>query len=348
MELVCKKYLSIIKRILTDKIMKAPHKFIILLTASLVLFSGCGQSHKSESMADMAVMSEMDEVPVPHAPASPESTRAVSGSIARSEQIPNLITTAAALTVNDGDRLLIRAADSRFKVKNVTEATYAIESIIIKNGGIIMNSSIGNDKYAGQEIPVSEDSAMIVTYNNLVANLELRIPKNVLDETLREIAPLAVEIDYRRLQANDVTFDILMKQLTEARLGRKSKRVTNAIATRSAKLEDAVNAEEALDNVEEMADRTTIEKYKLKDKIDFSTISLKLYQDRFETRTMVKRAEAIDAYEPGLGLRALDSLSNGWTVLCSILILLLNLWPLFLIAFVGAFVYFKFRKKASK
>lgn len=329
--------------------MKAPHKFIALLAANLILFSGCGQSHKSMEREEAASM-EMDEISkdLSSEDFSVTGNNNVRFTAPQIMETPNFITTSAALTVNDGDRLLIRTADSRFKVRNVAEATYTIESIIIKNGGIIMNSSIGNDRYTGPEIPVSEDSAMIVTYNNLVANLELRVPKNILDETLREIAPLAMEIDYRRLQADDVTFDILMKQLTEARLGRKSKRVTNAIATRSAKLEDAVNAEEALDNVEEMADRTTIEKYKLKDKIDFSTISLKLYQDRFETKTIVKRAETIDAYEPGLGTRALESLSTGWTALCSVLILLLNLWPLFLIAFVGAFVYFKFRKKVSK
>lgn len=342
--------------------MKAPHKFIVLLAVNLMLFSNCGQSHKSEYAADSVVPSssaiadeksmEYEEVVMTEAmPQSLSESSMITEnreSIVKQKEVPNFIRTAAALTVNDGDRLLIRTAASRFKVTNVAESTYTIENIIIKNGGIIMNSSINNERYGGQEIPVSADSAMIITYSNLVANLELRVPKEMLNETLREIAPLAEEIDYRILKADDITLDILMKQLTEARLGRKSKRVVNAIATRNGKLDDAIRAEQALDNVEEMADRTTIEKYKLKDKIDFSTISLQLYQDRFETKTMVKRAEVIDAYEPGLGLRALDSLSNGWTALCSILILLLNLWPLFLIAFVGAFVYFKFRKKASK
>lgn len=330
--------------------MRSSNKLILLAVLNIFIFLACSSHSKSENndaaLTDRVLLSEPST--------SNEQSSAFQedqisrGRVSVSKKTPNFLTTIATLGMNDGDRLLIRTADTKFKVKDVVDATYFIENIINKNGGIIVNSTISNDNWNAQELPVSRDSALVVTHNILSAKLILRVPKDMLDVTLREIAPLAVNIDYRTLKADDVTFDILLNQLTQARLGRKSKRVANAISTRSAKLEDAVNAEEALDNVEEMADNATIEKFKLKDKIDFCTINIQLYQDRFETISMIKRVESIDVYKPGLISKALVSLSNGWSGLCYMLILLLNLWPLFLIVLVGAFIYLKFRKKTSK
>ena len=52
-----------------------------------------------------------------------------------------------------------------------------------------------------------------------------------------------------------------------------------------------------------------------------------------------------NAYKPNLGIQILDSFKNGWYILESIFVFLINLWPFILIGLGGFFLYKKYVKK---
>lgn len=349
--------------------MNAPFKFIATTVLGVLVVAGCGNNKSSDMVSDeVYALSEMqipeaDEVQTEmrdydckvQEESSPMNTKQMQQSQQTVRFTPptvqgapalsaNFIATAAAISNNDGKHQLVRTARLRFKVKDVVQATAAIENIILKNQGLIMNSSISNTKHTDVPYLVSKDSSLLVSYYELNSNLSLRVSKELLDQTLREIAPYAIEIDYRTLHAEDETFNILWNKMTEDRKLRKANRLGSAIASRSGKLGDAVDAEESRDYAEEQVDRMKLANVILHDKIDFSNIEIQLYQDRTEVRTMIANQADITAYEPGFGQKAIDGLAAGWWAICSLVLFLVSIWPVVLVLAVGAIIFIRYRR----
>ena len=140
----------------------------------------------------------------------------------------------------------------------------------------------------------------------------LRVPQASLDTVLRQIAPLAAKIDYRVVEANDVTRQLLSDRLTKDRLAKQQQRLSNVVANRSGKLNDVMSAEEAIDYAQQQADQTALSTYTMNDNIAYSTINIELYQDAVKYTEKKLREPEIEEYKPGFGAKALEALGNGW------------------------------------
>lgn len=355
--------------------MNAPFKMNLIALACLITFSTCGNnSYKSEATSGEYVLNDrtqsdedsseemlMDHVVVisdskddmayterAQTKSSMTVSQKNSESLSASGNValnPNFIATAAALSVNDGKRQLVRTAQFRFKVKDIVSSTAAIEDIVLKNNGLIMNSTIQNVNQGTTTRQISKDSSLLISYDELNAQLSLRVPKDLLDQTLKEIAQEAIKVDYRILRAEDETFNILWNKMTEIRKLQKSKRLDAAINSRSARLNDVVSAENSREYSEEQADRMKLANLILQDKIDFSNIEIQLYQDRAETHTLVAYESETLSYKPGFGEKAIKGLSNGWSAICSFVLVLINIWPLLLIIAVGAIIFIRYKRR---
>lgn len=327
--------------------MKHAKNFQLITMLILIGFISCGNNTK---MASKDETYELSAIPVEeensYAPISDENSvvRFVPPQIVPS-QMPNFIATkAASVQYDDGIHKFIRTAKMKFKVKDIPQATQRIEDIIISNKGFIINSTINNAPRT-RTIDISKDSAYLIYYNNLSASLELRVPYQILDSTLRQIAPLTVIIDYRTVEARDVTFDLMSDKMKQQRLAKKQQRMSQTIGTRSGKLTDAMDAEEALDNALEQADETLLSEYKTNDRIAYSTIYINLYQDGTEYKEKVARnTEDITYYEPGFGSKIADALGDGWNAICAIFLALITIWPILILCTAVVIAFFRFRK----
>lgn len=258
----------------------------------------------------------------------------------------NFISSLAASTHNDdGIHKFIRTAQLNFRVKDIPKATYTIEDIIIKNNGFIIRSAINNENSYSTTTHISQDSSLVIHYSNLVADLKLRVPRAQLDTVLKQIAPLALEINYRTIEANDITLQLLSEKMKQERMNKKGRRVSDAISNKGHKLNDVMDAEEVLDNTLEAADRTKLAQYEINDQIEYSTINIKLYQSTSVFKEKVLREKPIEEYKAGLGEQALNALYNGWTIISALFILLLNIWPVILIGAIVWILYAKYKKK---
>jgi len=305
------------------------------------MFFSCSSNSKYDKMA-------MDEVEYQSNEASQES---VSESMAPTAAAPtNFIASAAASDINDDeDHKFIRTAQLKFKVKAIPEATYKIENITIRNKGFIIRSAINNEQSYSTTTVISKDSAMVTHYYNLVADMRLKVPKENLDTVLKEIAPLAVEINYRTVDAQDVTLQILSDKLKKERINKKQKRVSDAIDNKGRKLDDIMDAENLLDKTLEEADNTILAAYSLNEQIAYSTIDVKMHQSQTMYTEKILQEKSITKYEPGFGLRAKDALSSGWNFICELVIIILHIWPVLFIALgIAIFVYFIRKKRKNK
>ena len=259
------------------------------------------------------------------------------------------ISSSAAMETNkDSDRKFIRTADLKFKVKNVIKATYTIEDITVQQGGFVTFTSLNSQVDNVVNTPISEDSILETTYFSVINTITIRVPNTRLDTTLKLISQHIDYLDYRIIKADDIALQLLSNNLTQKRVARSEQRIINAIDNRGKKLKETTTAEELLINKQEQADNAKISNLSLTDQVNFSTISLYLYQRQTIRRELIANNINIDAYEPGFGKKMLEALKKGWNILETLFLFLCSMWSLIIVGIIAYLLYKKYKSELRK
>jgi hypothetical protein len=246
---------------------------------------------------------------------------------------------------NQSQRKFIRTADIKFKVKDVAKSTYAIENTVNQFGGFVTNTSLQSNVSEKNETQVSPDSTLETTRFTVENNMTIRVPNRQLDTVVKTIAKQVEYLDYRVIKADDVALKMLGNQLAQKRSDNHEKRLENDIDSKGKKLNQIVDAENGLLAQKEQSDNAKIENLSLEDQVNYSTVTLALYQREMVTQTLVANEKSINAYRPHIGLQVWDSLKTGWFILEGIIAFVARLWSLILIAILGVFLFRKYMRK---
>lgn len=260
-------------------------------------------------------------------------------------QTTDSISSSAAVQKKGETRKFIRTADLKFKVKNVAKSTYAIENATNKFGGFVTYTNLQstiNDKI---EIKISQDSTLETTKYSVENNMSIRVPNTQLDTLIKTIAKQIDFLDYRIIKADDVSLKLLSNQFSQKRSVTNEKRIEKAIDTKGKKLNDVIDAEANLANQKEQNDNSKIENLSLQDQVNFSTITLQLYQRDAVKQEMVANGKDKYAFQPNFGLQIIDALKSGWYIFQAILVFIFQIWWLIALVSIGFFVYRKYLKK---
>lgn len=255
------------------------------------------------------------------------------------------VSSSAAVEKKDSKQKFIRTADLKFKVRNVAKSTYAIENAVQKFGGFVTYTNLQSTIQEQIKTKVSQDSTLETTKYTVENNVTIRVPNTQLDTVIKTIARQIDFLDFRVIKADDVSLKLLSNQLSQKRSGVNEKRVVKAIDTKGQKINDIMEAENALASQKEAKDNAVIEHLSLQDQINFSTITLQLYQNETIRQEITASEKDSSAYKPNLGIQVIDSLKNGWYILEAIFVFLLNLWPFILLIVAGWFLYRKYSRK---
>ncbi|WP_035649226.1 DUF4349 domain-containing protein [Flavobacterium sp. ASV13] len=255
------------------------------------------------------------------------------------------ISSSAAVEKKDSKQKFIRTADIKFKVKNVVKSTYAIENAVQKFGGFVTYTNLQSNIHDQIKTKISLDSTLETTKYSVENNITIRVPNTQLDTVIKSIAKQIDFLDFRVIKADDVSLKMLANQLSQKRNSVTEKRVENAIDSKGKKINDIVEAENTLANKKEEKDNRIIENLSLQDQVNFSTITLQLYQNETIKQEITASEKDNAAYKPNLGIQTIDALKSGWYILESILIFFINLWPIILISIGSFFLYKKYLKK---
>ena len=257
----------------------------------------------------------------------------------------SVISSSAAVQTKNNNRKFVRTADIKFKVKNVAKSTYAIENVTNKFGGFVTYTNLESHINQKEETRVSQDSILETTKFTVDNNITIRVPNTKLDTVIKSIAKEIDFLDSRLIKADDVNLQMLSNKLTQKRSESTEKRIANSIDTKGKKLNQVMVAEETLDSKKEANDNKTIENLSLNDQVNFSTLTINLYQRESIKHELYPSEKSINNYRPNLGLQIWDSLKTGWFMLESIIAFIIQLWAIFLILFLGWIGYKKFLKK---
>lgn len=254
------------------------------------------------------------------------------------------ISSSAAKVDKISNRKFIRTADVKFKVKSVSKSTYAIEDATSKFGGFVIYTNLESNIFSEDRIEISPDSSLITTKFKVENNVTIRVPNTKLDTLLKTISKQIHFLNHRVIKADDVSLTMLSNEMAQKRSDKSKKRLENAIDSKGKKLTDITEAEGNLDSKMEQNDASKIQNLSLKDQVDFSTITLNLYQDESITQEMVANEKSINSYRPNIGLQLLESLKTGWFMLENIISFIVLIWPILLFAFLGYFGYKRFKR----
>jgi hypothetical protein len=255
------------------------------------------------------------------------------------------VSSSAAVEKKDSKQKFIRTADIKFKVKNVVKSTYAIENAVQKFGGYVTYTNLQSNINSQIKTKISQDSILETTKFSVENNITIRVPNTQLDTIIKTIAKQIDFLDFRIIKADDVSLKLLSNQLSQKRSAVNGKRIEKAIDTKGQKINDIVEAENSLANQKEANDNLKIDNLSLQDQVNFSTITLQLYQNETIRHELMESEKDSAAYKPHLGIQIVDALKSGWYILEAIFVFLLNIWPLILIGLGGFFLYKKYGKK---
>lgn len=257
----------------------------------------------------------------------------------------SVVSSSAAVENKNSNRKFVRTADVKFKVKNVAKSTYAIEDTTTKFGGFVTYTNLQSNIHSEDRTKVSQDSTLVTTKYKVDNNITIRVPNTKMDTVIKTIAKQIHFLDYRIIKADDVSLQMLSNELAQKRSNSSEKRLENAIDSKGKKLNQVVKAEETLDAKKEQNDASKLQNLSLQDQVNFSTLTLNIYQDESIKQEMVANEKSINAYRPNIGLQIWDSVKTGWFMLENIISFIVVLWPFALIGFLGLLGYKKFLKK---
>jgi hypothetical protein len=255
------------------------------------------------------------------------------------------ISSSAAVEKEGSSRKFIRTADLKFKVKNVTQSTYAIENITTKFDGFVTYTNLQSVIIDQFETKVSQDSTLQTTRYNVENNITIRVPNKRLDTVIKSIAKQIDFLDYRNIKADDVSLKMLSNQLSQKRSNTNEKRIEKAIDTKGKKINDIIDAETKLADQKEQNDNTKLENLSIQDQVNFSTLTIQIYQHESVKQEMNANTKDYNYYKPNIGIRIIDSLKTGWYVALDIIVFLFQIWWLLLIGIGGFYLYEKYFKK---
>jgi hypothetical protein len=160
----------------------------------------------------------------------------------------DVVSSSAAVEKPDSKRQFIRTADVKFRVKNVTQSTYAIENATIKHGGFVIYTNLQSSIYKRETSKISQDSLLETTKYSIENNITIRVPNTQLDTVIKTIAKQIDFLDYRLIKADDVSLQLLSNELAKNRLRSSVNRVANAIDSKGKKLNQIVTSEDILES----------------------------------------------------------------------------------------------------
>lgn len=261
-------------------------------------------------------------------------------------QYNNGSSSAAIENRSDTAHKFVRTADIKFKVEDVEKTTYQVEDIISNHGGFVTLTQLNSNAANTDRIAISKDSSAEITHYSVTNNMTFRIPNEMLDTTLKDIARLIGFLDYRIIKADDISLQLHSNQLAQKRAQQHAGRLMNAVDRGSKKLDDITNAEVTADQIQANRDEALLSNISLRDQVNFSTVQLALYQPAATKKVVVANEKEIVPYEPPFLQKLWQALGSGMNVIANILVGVVQIWPLLLLVAAGFFTYKKYMRKA--
>jgi hypothetical protein len=242
----------------------------------------------------------------------------------------------------------IRTASLKSKVRSVTESVIEIENKTRSLGGYVSLSHFITYIQDSSEISVTQDSVLQVMHFGNNGYMILRVPDEMMDSLLTLLRPLSTVMLDREIRADNVGIQMLSNQMSDQRSQEIGHRLATDITLKGKKLTEIEQSEKTIDEKRRAGDEAKISNLNLEYAVEYSTISIEIYQDPLVRYSEIAKERKIVEYRPPFIYQMNESLSYGWQLLKDLIIDVGRYWVLFMSVILGFLLFTKHIRKEER
>ncbi len=318
-----------------------------IMLGSVLLIGGCDSSSEyAESSAGMeSVQSATEEV------ADSEMVGIMSDVAADNAsnglEVANLSSTSEqtlgsqAADIKIAGKALLITASADFKVEDVVKTSDAIESLTRQQAGYVALSNISNHPRDSRTFVQGNKNITITTYTRQ-ADMTVRIPRANVSKFLAQLQQQVAFLNGQQFSAQDVTLDIYREQLaSQLNSDMASELSQERLSSKNDKDQgsnvDAITATYAARRQQELA---KLEQLAIADKVQYSTINLTFMQPDISYKETTQNLDVLlDAEQPSFSSQVSQAFKDGWEILRSVALGLIQLWWLLVLGGIFYLIY---------
>lgn len=215
---------------------------------------------------------------------------------------------------------IIKSASAKYKVADVKEATAKIKQMANSYDAYISDLRYQNTLY------------------QIENRFTIKVPQAHFDTMMDSIGSIAEFVEFENITTKDVTEEYVDVQ-TRLNTKKEVKARYEEILRKKAKTIDEILAtEEKLRLIQEEIEAAEGKLKFLSSKVAYSTIQIELYET-------VAYVEEPVSYSKTFVDKSKNGFANGWSAIEAIVLVAINIWPLFLVL---GIVLFVFRKRLKR
>ena len=246
-----------------------------------------------------------------------------------------------AASQNIKDKQFIKTADVNMEVKNVYESTISIEKYLKENGGFVTNSNLRSNIVSEDSYDVSSEKAMLIKKYNTDNQMQVRVPTEKLGDFLQFIHKQNLFLNHRIITAEDVTANIKLAKLEEARIKKTEGNIS--------KIKNDKDKVQVADQKLSENNQQKVANFDMEDQLKYSTVDIYIKEPKTQIAEIeITNTNSIDnKYKYNFFFEAKNAIVDGYYFIQETFIFLLRFWAFFLVGGIG-FYFWRKRKSISK
>jgi len=236
---------------------------------------------------------------------------------------------------HSASRKILHSADLSYRVQDVLKTTTQTEQWVKGLGGIVTKSEMHNETVSVKDMPYKSDSLKHVQIYAPTASLVVKVPVEKMDSFITMLSTSTQFVIHRTIAQQDMTFAYLSNALKNQNAANPEKPVhyTPPYMDANAMLAERNKDKDAAD---EQVDRK-IENLQMLEEADYATLTISYTQpEQIDVQVTADTAYAI---QTPFGTQLMTALRSGIATFRGMLLLIVQLWPLWLIAFIVWSIY---------
>ncbi|AMW79047.1 hypothetical protein AMD27_09205 [Acinetobacter sp. TGL-Y2] len=293
------------------------HKLLAAFLCAVVL-SGCSKKQdesSAEASADSAVVaadSAQTEAVAVSAEHEPNATPVTS-------QKPDVILNTE-VNAAEATRRMVREASVTFTAQDVVKTTLAVEKITLEAGGFIEQKNIDFNVVDSRSQKIADGKVKVFEKVDPLAAMVIRVPSERAAGVVNQLLPLMYFLNQQQYSAKRYELRMLEEKISQ----------TQHVPS------DTRNAQ--------LSEISRLTRMEVQDRVRYSTITLAISQPTLVRERIDVDVDAVARLNgDSFWKRAWNGIQYGWHFVLDLLVLLITIWPLYLLA-IGAYLLYRLCK----
>lgn len=319
-----------------------------IMLGSVLLIGGCDSSSEyAESSADLTAVATEEVADATEGEMAGIMSDAAVDNASNGLEVANLSSTSEqtlgsqAADIKIAGKALLITASADFKVEDVVKTSDAIESLTRQQAGYVALSNISNHPRDSRTFVQGNKNITITTYTRQ-ADMTFRIPRANVSKFLAQLQQQVAFLNGQQFSAQDVTLDIYREQLaSQLNSDMASELSQERLSSKNDKDQgsnvDAITATYAARRQQELA---KLEQLAIADKVQYSTINLTFMQPDISYKETTQNLDVLlEAEQPSFSSQVSQAFKDGWEILRSVALGLIQLWWLLILGGIFYLIY---------